>query len=62
MVSGSDWLNDRQKQPLAQNRSGSLMAASHLADFICFIAPQVELAPTTLRLTASGPAHAGAMP
>jgi len=38
------------------------MAASHLADFICFIAPQVELAPTTLRLTASGPAHAGAMP
>ena len=37
------------------------LAASHLADFIVFLAPQVGLEPTTLRLTASGPAHAGAM-
>ena len=28
------------------------LAASHLADFIGFLAPQVGLEPTTLRLTA----------
>src|ERR1039458_4093628 len=28
------------------------LAASHLADFICLLAPQVGLEPTTLRLTA----------
>ena len=30
------------------------LAASHLADFIVFLAPQVGLEPTTLRLTVAG--------
>ena len=50
-ISGIVWPNSHQNSHSPKIKMAAVLAASHLVDFIVFLAPQVGLEPTTLRLT-----------